>query len=99
MKNFFRKNDRYILLADRLFFAFLIVYAIIMIILTIISFVNGIILTGAITLILTIISVPIMYISFKLIISYLIDIKLIRNKLYEDENQDFNIDLIDLYDK
>ncbi len=99
MKNFFRKNDRYILLADRLFFAFLIVYAIIMIILTIISFVNGIILTGAITLILTIISVPIMYISFKLIISYLIDIKLIRNKLYEDENQDFNIDLIDFYDK
>ena len=70
-----------------------------MIILTIISFVNGIILTGAITLILTIISVPIMYISFKLIISYLIDIKLIRNKLYEDENQDFNIDLIDFYDK
>ena len=99
MKNFFRKNDRYILLADRLFFAFLIVYSIIMIILTIISFVNGIILTGAITLILTIISVPIMYISFKLIISYLIDIKLIRNKLYEDENQDFNIDLIDFYDK
>ena len=99
MKNFFRKNDRYILLADRLFFAFLIVYAIIMIILTIISFVNGIILTGVITLILTIISVPIMYISFKLIISYLIDIKLIRNKLYEDENQDFNIDLIDFYDK
>ena len=99
MKNFFRKNDRYILLADRLFFAFLIVYAIIMIILTIISFVNGIILTGAITLILTIISVPIMYISFKLIISYLIDIKLIRNKLYEDENQDLNIDLIDFYDK
>ncbi len=99
MKNFFRKNDRYILLADRLFFAFLIVYAIIMIILTIISFVNGIILTGAITLILTIISVPIMYISFKLIISYLIDIKLIRNKLYEDENQDFNIDLIDFYDE
>lgn len=83
MKEFFKKNDRYLHKAKLVLLIYTIVMAILIALLGICYCILdnvgggiGLILGGAIGL-------PIFYFVMRLLLSYFIDIKLIRNKLYE----------------
>ena len=87
MKEFLKKNDAYLHKAKTVLLVYTIVMAILIVLLGICYCVLdnigggiGLILGGAVGL-------PIFYFVMRLVLSYLIDIKLIRNKLYEKNNE------------
>ena len=87
MKDFIKKNDRYLHRAKIFLTVYLIIMAIIIGILAILMFVNQAVGAGIGILIGGIIGLVVFDFLVKLFLSFLVDVKLIRNKLYKDNDE------------
>ena len=86
-------------------------FFLVIIITAIFSFISGFVVLGIGLIVFGNITIIIFILIIKLILSFLIDIKLIRNKLYEEKSDkndykldvendfDYNTELIDFYNK
>lgn len=90
MKDLFTKNDKYLHVTKIIFYIFIIL-------LGLISFIGGIVLmalelivAGLPLLICGLIATFITYVAGRLVFSYLVDVKAIRNKLYGYGNDELN---------
>ncbi len=81
-----KKNDNYLITANTVFLISLSVFYGFSIVVAILLFVSHYIMSGIILLILSTLSVFVIYVFFKLFLSMLFDIKMIRNKLYNLKN-------------
>lgn len=81
-----KKNDNYLITANTVFLISLSVLYGFSIVVAILLFVSHYIMSGIILLILSTLSVFVIYVFFKLFLSMLFDIKMIRNKLYNLKN-------------
>jgi len=98
MKDFFKKNDAYLFRVKVVLSVILVLITILFAILAIGSFVNRQVLTGILFIFSGIITIFVIDLVVKLVMSFLIDVKLIRNKLYEEEDGfSSNIDLMNFY--
>ncbi len=81
-----KKNDNYLITANTVFLISLSVFYGFSIVVAILLFVSHYIMSGIILFILSTLSVFVIYVFFKLFLSMLFDIKMIRNKLYNLKN-------------
>lgn len=81
-----KRNDNYLITANTVFLISLSVLYGFSIVVAILLFVSHYIMSGIILLILSTLSVFVIYVFFKLFLSMLFDIKMIRNKLYNLKN-------------
>lgn len=88
MKKFFKENDKYLFAAKTVFTVFLVIFTLLSAIFAVLLFVAHNILGGIIVIIGCIAIVLVADVIFKLALSHIIDVKLIRNKLYEESNDD-----------
>ncbi len=81
-----KKNDNYLITANTVFLISLSVFYGFSMVVAILLFASHYLMSGIILLILSTLSVFVIYVFFKLFLSMLFDIKMIRNKLYNLKN-------------
>lgn len=81
-----KKNDNYLITANTVFLISLSVFYGFSMVVAILLFASHYLMSGIILLILSMLSVFVIYVFFKLFLSMLFDIKMIRNKLYNLKN-------------
>ncbi|MDE6850501.1 MAG: hypothetical protein K2J54_04155, partial [Clostridia bacterium] len=90
MKDLFDKNDKYMHVTKIIFIIFVIMLGLLSFVGGIVLMALGIIAAGLPLLICGLIFTFISYVSGRLVLSYLVDVKAIRNKLYGYGNEGLN---------
>ncbi len=88
MKDFFKDIDNYVFRAKKIFTVFMVLYSVLCGILAIVCFVAKNVWLGFLVIFLCVLIVIVAEVMFNLLLTHYIDVKLIRNKLYEENNDD-----------
>ena len=86
----FNNNDKFLMKAKTVFFILFIVLAVIALITVIITFIGAGAISGLISLFTSLATLALYAFIVPLVLSYLVDVKLMRNKMYGIESKELN---------